>query len=88
MYAICDIPIAPTTVINRYYSNHTVKISSSNKKAWNDVFITVTKEYMPDISGNKNISHDFINAQELAIKKLWESPENDIWDNLYQELNA
>jgi hypothetical protein len=89
MYAIhTTIDTANTAMIRNYDQDMVNSLSSSSKKAWENVQISVSKNNYKTMKINSRISLDMMKAQEVAVKKIWDTPENDVWDDLYKELNA
>lgn len=72
----------------KYDQDHLNGLSSSIKKAWNSLNITVSQNTPKTLNNNGRITASMMEAQELALKKIWDTPENDAWDDLYKELNA
>jgi hypothetical protein len=55
------------------------ELTSSVKKAWEDIHVTVSEKM---IDPNTNIARQMLKQQEATVKKIWDTPENDQWDEL------
>lgn len=89
MYAIhTTIDTTNTAMIRNYDQDMVNGLSSSSKKAWGNFQISVSKNNYKTTKINSRISLDMMKVQEVAVKKVWDTPENDAWDDLYKELNA
>lgn len=82
MYANYEIPMTPTTV----YQQFSESVFSSTKRAWKSIQISVTKK--ENVRNTGHITKSMIEAQELSLAKIWNTPENDVWDDFYKELDA
>lgn len=83
MYANYKIPITPTAV----YQQFSESAFSSTKRAWKSIQVSVTKKENTRINTG-HITKGMIEAQELSLTKIWDTPENDVWDDFYKELDA
>jgi len=89
MYAIhTTIDTTNTAMIRNYDQDMINGLSSSSKNAWSNFQISVSKNNYITTKINSRISLDMMKAQEVAVGKIWDTPENDAWDDLYKELNA
>lgn len=59
------------------------KPTSSVKNAWDNICVTVSENVV-----DTNIARQMQKQQELTVKKIWDTPENDQWDELYKALYA
>ncbi len=59
------------------------ELTSSVKNAWEDIQVTVSEKIV-----NTNIARQMLKEQEATIQKIWDTPENDQWDELYKALHA
>lgn len=77
------------TNIGYDYSHLPVSISTSIKKTWDKVSVSVASEREQyTLVFDDNVSRKMIKAQEAALSKIWGGSENDAWDDLYKEINA
>ena len=83
MYTIHTTTNITDSAIIRKYIQDDNGLNSSITKAWESVKISVSR-----MENNDHISLEMIRAQEKSLKKVWDTPENDVWDKLYKELNA
>lgn len=86
MYALAQ---RRDTNIGYDYGHLSLGISTSIRKAWNQVSVSVASDrekFLPVF--DDHVSRKMIKAQELALSKIWGGAENDVWDDLYKELNA
>lgn len=89
MYAIhTTIDITNTAMIRNYGQDMINGLLSSSKNSWRNFEISVSKNNYKTTKTNSRISLDMMKAQEVAVGKIWDTPENDAWDDLYKELNA
>ncbi len=59
------------------------ELTSSVKKAWEDLHITVSEKII-----DTNIARQILKQQEATVEKIWDTPENDQWDALYNAPHA
>jgi hypothetical protein len=91
MYAVhTTMDTAKTGFFRRHHQDEVNGLSSSNKKAWDRVKITVSQNTFQalDADNSGRITFNMMEAQEAALEKIWGTPEDDVWDDLYKELNA
>ena len=82
MYTTHSTPIVPdTTFIQKYHQ--TAGLSSSIKKAGIPREVTVTWEKDIQLEIMEHRSEDMMMAQQLSVEKIWNSPEDDVWDEMY-----
>ena len=61
----------------------TSELTSSIKNAWRSMHVTVSEKVI-----DTNIARQMLKQQEATIKKIWDTPENDQWDELYKDMHA
>ena len=92
MYAVhTTIDTAKIGFFRNYDQDELNGLSSSNKKAWGYIKIAVSQNtfHASDVYNNSGrITFNMMEAQESALEKIWGTPEDDAWDDLYKELNA
>ena len=82
MYATHSTPIVPDTAFIQKY-NQTTGLSSSIKKAGIPREVTVTQEKDIQLAIIEHRSEDMMMAQQLSVEEIWNSPEDDVWDEMY-----
>ena len=91
MYALhTTMDTAKTGFFRNYDQDELNGLSSSNKKAWGHVKIAVSQNtFQASVTDtNGRITLNMMEAQESALEKIWGTPEDDAWDDLYKDLNA
>jgi len=91
MYAVhTTIDTSKTGFFRNYEQDELNGLSSSNKKAWGHVKIAVSQNTFQSLDADNSgrITFNMMEVQESALEKIWGTPEDDAWDDLYKDLNA
>ena len=90
MYALpidnISYPI-PTASYNYAYASAKSQVTSSIKKAWSSIKISTTDATRVDIK-EASITPEILQAQGASLEKIWNTPENDVWDEYYKNTNG
>ena len=76
-------PAATFEIPSRTPVYFVTELTSSIKNAWDDMQITVSENVV-----DTNIARQMLKQQEATVRKIWNTPENDQWDELYKDLHA